>query len=198
MNYKEITPGLIKGLARYMESKFDMTFLEKDHSEFMKVVSSFVSSFTNISQDEFMENFATTVGSKAYFPFIIGVANDHWSLLDQLYCIVHEPQHRVIQNCTNFYVMKYNFSSSYRVKFEAECYYTKLEMAHFLGDDRTEHNIDQIINLLESYRLSTSDLKWARQYFADRAENIHCGKVSTKSSQYAIEWIKNNEQKYLV
>lgn len=186
----------VVALWHHFMDKYDTKLIDKDDDALMKFISMFLGMSKNMTKDDFIKSYVTTLGDRIYIPFELGVINPdgRWNLWSQLVTGIHEHQH-VMQYNAEDTKGKVDFSTQYllkkrrRARFEIEAYTTSLEM-HFWRYGQTR-SIDGLITALKGYMLDPEDFENARDVFTRNNKMIAQGAIITEASSVAIEWFRS-------
>src|SRR5688500_12457826 len=91
----EPTPTIVQGLWSHLANEFDTTIVEKASAPEMQVAAFALERIGVMNGEEFLRQYATTLGRRVYVPFRMGVPERGWTLWSQLTVAVHEHQHVV-------------------------------------------------------------------------------------------------------
>lgn len=186
---KSPTAAQVQAFWAYMTQHFGSQIINKANATEMKVVSTLLGVLGIVNADDFLRNYATTLGNRIYLPFTPGVAENGWELWDQVVVGAHEHQHVVQANKLGLatYGARYLFSASTRADYEAEAYRSMFELGWWHA--RTLPDPDEVAQLLTGYGCSHTDIDVAATMLREAGESIQRGAILNEASATAIEWL---------
>jgi hypothetical protein len=165
----------------------------KEDSDLMKAVASGLDmakffGFNVPAHKNFMEDFATTIGSVSGLPKSIRDVPLH-----KIEVLAHESQH-VLQ----YYESKIAFAWLYltdsmdRAQYEVDAYATGLAVRTWLtGVPPRVEDVDGTLNtLVQGYHLRPDDVVYARPALLSHLESIKDGVRMTKSTRVSLEFLE--------
>jgi len=183
----DLSPELVEDFWAYMAKQYGTKVVRKSSSAKMKVIGRLLAALGVMSYGHFMR-FATTLKRTIYIPFEIGVADEHWSLWDQIVVCVHEHQHveQYLEEGSK-YERRYLFRSAKRATYEAEANRSNFELFFwrygFLPDAAER------ARKLKHYGCSGLDIEVTEKYLLISGETIKRGGVINRSSKLALPWL---------
>jgi hypothetical protein len=175
-----------------MTEHFGCSVINKSNAAEMKIVAAVLSQLGILNADDFLKNYATTIGTRIYLPFEIGVPTGGWNLWMQVIIAAHECQHiyRSQQMGMLTYGARYLTSSSQRTLFETEAYRASLEMEWWRS--HTMPDPAQVAEHLRGYGVSDADVQVATTALRMAASTIKRGGVINQASSVAIAWLEQH------
>jgi hypothetical protein len=139
----------------------------------------------------FLSRFTTTIGTRIYTPFDVGVPTLEYPLWGQITICVHEHQHVNQYHAEGVdYLTHYLASGADRADFEAEAYRTAAEL-----DWWRYRRLDSALGLanhLQPYNCTPSEIAEARQIIELTEDAIRRGGLVSDTTTTAIEWLEAN------
>jgi len=189
MPISQITPELVQQFWKDALKEYDAKSVDKDDSDFMKSIATFLDAIKVLDKEDFMKQFTTTIFKTIYRPFKIGdTANyDLWS---QITVLVHELTHVLQFKADEVgFTVGYIVNKSSRAAFEADAYGADLEMHYWMYGKL--YNIKARAANLKYYGLQQEHIDFA----ASVLESI--GTTITKSdaavsevAAWAMDWLE--------
>jgi len=170
------------------------TWKNKDDSEVMDVVASFLGALKITDPEAFMRDFTTTIplpGHKdpiVYVPFVPGEGTSS-ELIGQLEVFAHENVH--VEQMER--IGKAGFSTAYLVvqaarrRFEVEAYTVSLEVSFLL---RGTLPWEEYTGFLKSYGLSSRQRGIAKKALEKAAHRIETGDIRSRQALMVLEVLK--------
>jgi len=186
----QLTPELTKQFYIEACQKFGATIVQKDDSEFMAAIATVLNQLNITDRDDFMKRFTTTIGTKIYVPFDVGIAGDY-TLEDQVDVLVHELVH-VQQYDANEpkFVLCYLLNEAARAEYEAQAYSADMEM-HYWRTGRI-YDIRGRAQLLDNYALEQDEINFAAEYMESIATTIQEGAAVNNVAAWAMDWMEQH------
>lgn len=191
MTNEEITPEFVRTLWGHLEDEHRSKVIPKAESWIMKIASRISARRTSMTREEFLTNYATTIGRRIYLPFELGVDAPRWSLRTQALLGTHEHTH-VVQWRERPMRFWYRYATDTRARalYEAEAYLTEYETAFVLGLNDL-HAPEHRVQSLHSYGLKDGDIEAAREYLLDYVTmdgHLRNDKITTTVGQKLARW----------
>lgn len=185
-----------------MSRRYHATIIHKQAAVEMQAVAMTLEVMRRFGQnvpsaDEFLNNFATTVGTLIYLP-------NGWSPDDQIEVLAHEFQHVKQFTDSHGFDTKglglpgglamwglYITSDEARARYEVEAYRVGLEVHYYrTGQIPT---LDQLAApLRNSYAISPEQAAFAQDLLETATTSVTAGLVSTDVGRVTIDWLKAN------
>ena len=190
----------VKALWAHLQKQYGTILVKKDDDELMDWVSKFLALFPGQTEEDFLNNFVTTIGRKIYIPFELGETGaEGWGLWSQIVVGVHEHQH--VEQYRGFpighrrkthgfmdFARLYLSKSKARATFEANAYTTTQEMGWWRS--KTTQDVERIVQPLAAvYHLSDKEMEYARQILLLNTKMVEQGAILTKASSIAIDFL---------
>ena len=184
----KLTPELVKGLFGFMCSSYHSKVVAKDGSAAMKAAGWALSLMRIEDQNEFLNDFSTTLGRTIYIPYVPGEACDGWPLEHQIASIVHEHLH-VEQYNAGGWTWQWNYltNPTKRAGYEAEAYATELETYYWYN--KSHLDVHELASVLYSYGCSSADVAVTEAHLKACSAIAWAGGVIHAPSQKAIAWL---------
>lgn len=125
-----LTGEMVKAMYQDAYRKFDASGTDKDDSDLMDLVGSFLDMIGVQDKDMFTDQFTTTIGERIYYPYEVGIEGSHgYTLWNQVTTLVHELVHvQQYHKAPINFALRYIGSLTDRAHFESEAYAADLEM----------------------------------------------------------------------
>lgn len=188
----EPTPEVARAFVAHMAQTFSAVISPKKNAIEMLAVASALSRMGVLDRQDFLANYATTLGRRVYLPFTPGEASGVWNLWAQMVTFTHECQHVVQYDRLGAlrFGRDYLASSSGRAKLEAEAYRTNLELHHWRFGVVSDAHL--LASGLRSYGCNDADIAFADQYLRLSGASVAAGAVINRSTRTALEWLEAN------
>lgn len=185
------TPELVQEFWDFMSGHYGSRVIKRSNAWEMKVVARFLSLIRAMDVQTFMNEYATTLGSRIYIPFEIGVPQEDWSLWGQITTCVHEHQHVYQYDKEGrTFMWKYLLRSSGRAHYEADAYRCNLEMYYWrYGRMRDTHRLAE---MLRAYKCNETDIAVTEKQFNLSVKTIEQGAIINDASRRAIKWLEHH------
>ena len=175
----------------FMRSQLGSTVVNKDDAAEMRLVAEFLDKLGIQDKDHFLKSFATTIGTRIYVPFEVGVAAGEWDLWSQVCIGVHEHQHIVqYEHDKAGFTLGYVTSKASRAQNEMEAYRTYLEMSFWRYGDIPATR--PVAEMLTGYGCRPEDVDVVDKNLQLAVPTIREGGVLCKSSRIALGWLNAN------
>lgn len=185
------SPQAVRGVWRHLQSYYHSTVIHKSNAPEMQALAATLSlANIPISRDQFLNEYATTIGPRIYVPFDVGTPG-RFTLLDQLYLAVHEHEHVHQSQRDGFrYEQLYVTDSGARAAYEAEAMAAEAELSYWLNG--TLPNAYVMVGRLGAYGCSADDIQVALEILLSRYATILGGLRSSEAASVAIDYLSRN------
>jgi hypothetical protein len=193
----EPTPEMVKAFWSYLDDVYGAKQIDKKDAPSMELVADVLQTVGIQNEQTFLTKYTTTIGTKIYTPFDIGVPTPDYSLWAQMWIGVHEHQHVVqYRNEGIDFMAKYLVSSADRAAYEAEAYRTGAELDWWRY--RLMDSSLGLANHLQSYNCTASDIGSAHEIIQLTEDTIRQGGFVSEATVTAVEWLEANAPKLRV
>jgi len=174
---------------KYMQKQYRFKVVDKDDAGEMQLIGWALDTMGIQDQDYFLHNYTTTVGSKIYIPFEVGVGTQK-QLVGQIMTCAHECQHIVQSRRDPMYEIKYLTSDAARTLYEVDAYQANMEI-HWWWYQKTL-NPTILVNTLKGYSIDAPNRRVAKKRFISANKMIEYGGVTTGTAIKTIRWCNRN------
>jgi hypothetical protein len=182
-----ITSQLVKDFYAAAMKQYKAEIISKEDSGLMKLIAGFLDGIGVLNKDDFMKRFTTTIGSKIYCPFEVGV-DQGYDLWRQISVLVHELTHvQQYDESPAEFVLKYLLYKSDRATYEAVAYASDLEMHWWMYGNG--YDVKQRAQSLLSYGLKQEHCDYASEYLAIYDDIFRQGGGVSPVAAWAKEWL---------
>ena len=189
-----VQPDDVRGLWAHLQDRYRTTLHSKADALEMQEIGYMLKGIGILDADAFLTRFSTTLGSRIYVPFELGVPGPDGthSLWSQLQIGVHEHQHYVqtVRDGLAEFALRYLASGGDRARYEAEAYRCNMELENWHRGRPPQ--IKAYMHSLASYGLSSSDLEVARRYLHSAQATVRVGGIGTEATRVALRWLNKH------
>lgn len=189
MQRNEIKPEEVWAFWRHMQGRYKTSVVNKSDAVEMQLVAKALDLIGVMNHDRFLANYTTTLGSRIYTAFEVGVPRAGWDLWHQVATCAHEHQH-VIQSRREpaTYEFSYAADRAARARYEAEAYRCDLEL-HFWRYGTTP-SPGALAAKLYDYGCRKEDVAVTEKALALSAISVRQGAIINETSKAAIDWLE--------
>jgi hypothetical protein len=185
------TPEMVRAFWSYMESVYGSQQIDKADAPSMQLVADVLALLGIQDKQLFLTRYTTTIGTRIYTPFEVGVPTAEYPLWGQITICVHEHQHVNQYRAEGIdYMTHYLASGADRADFEAEAYRTQAELEWWRYG-----RIDSAQGLaahLVPYNCTPGEIASAQQIIELSEGTIARGGIVSDTTTTAIEWLEAN------
>lgn len=181
----QVTGAQVQEFWAYMGKKYRFKVIDKEDAAEMKLVGWALDTMSIQDQDHFLENYTTTIGSKIYVNFDIGVGTQR-QLVGQIITCAHECQHIIQSRRDPLYEVKYLTNDAARTMFEVDAYQANMEIHWWFYQKLLSPTM--LANQLKGYSIGAANRRVAKKRFVSAGKMIQYGGVTTGTAITTIRW----------
>lgn len=187
----EPSPEMVQAFWSFLEAVHGATRVDKNNAPEMQLLADLLQLLGIQDRQSFLTNFTTTIGTRIYTPFEVGVPTREYPLWAQMVIAVHEHQHVYQYRAEGIeYMTRYLASGIERADYEAEAYRTRAELDWWRFG--TLDSVDDLADHLLAYNCTPAQIGLAHEILQLTEETIQQGGLVSDTTATAIEWLEAN------
>lgn len=184
-----VSKAQVRAYWKYMQKQYRFKVIDKDDAKEMQLVGWALDTMGIQDQDDFLNNYTTTIGSKIYVPFEIGVGTQR-QRVGQIITCAHECQHVLQSRRDPMYEIKYLTNDASRTLFEVDAYQVNMEIHWWFYRKLLSPAV--MANTLKGYSIGAANRRVAKRQFISSSKMIQYGGVTTGTAIKTIRWCNRN------
>lgn len=194
MRPAEPSPADVREAWRVTCARYGTTVVDKATAADQKLIAKILDAWGIVPDERFMHSFVTTIGSRICVPFTPGVADEVWSLRDQLEVLVHENEHRVQDLLCGpdpnlEYEFAYATNSTKRAYIEMVCYRAGISARWHLWHEAPD--MDRIARSMKaSYACNDADVAMVLKMLRLSWISIRKGAMPSEVARFVCEYLE--------
>jgi hypothetical protein len=185
------TPEMVRAFWSFMSAVHGATVIDKNNAPEIKLLADILQVLGIQDSHTFLTRYTTTIGTRIYTPFELGVPTPDYSLWGQMIIAVHEHQHVFQYRAEGIeYMARYLVNGFYRADYEAEAFRTRSELDWWRFGYVDDSN--ELASHLLAYNCTASQIGMARTIIQLTGETVEHGGLVSDTTATAIEWLQAN------
>jgi len=185
------TPEQVKAFWDHMCGKYGSTVVSKADAEEMKLIAKALELIGILDADKFLNQFTTTIGSKIYTPFEVGVESSKHDLWNQMVICAHEHQHVIqAQTIGVEFATRYLIDPTWRAVYEGEAY--RVSMTLLAWRNGKVPPVTGYVKVIESYGVEGASQQFFKKYLEMSRATLKAGGIPDEAAKVAIDWLNEH------